>query len=103
MNDLVAKRYVKALIDGRDIYTVGTLSQNLNAISSAFGDDKFNSIIASPEVNNSAKVDLISSFLENVDYTLVNFIKLLAEKRRLSILPQFAEELKIQLTKLNKT
>ena len=41
MNDLVAKRYVKALIDSRDIQTINNISYSLNIISSAFGDEKF--------------------------------------------------------------
>lgn len=103
MNDLVAKRYVKALISGRDTYTIDALSRNLSVIATAFADDKFISIISSPEVSDSQKVELVISFLENADYTLVNFIKLIAEKRRLDIIPEVANEMKIQLAKLNNT
>ena len=98
MNDLVAKRYVKALIDSRDIQTINNISYNLNIISSAFGDEKFISIISSPEIADYSKVDLIISLVDTAnDKTLNNFIKLLGEKRRLSLLPFIANELNTQI------
>jgi F-type H+-transporting ATPase subunit delta len=102
MNDLVAKRYVKALIDGRDSQAANNISNSLNTISSAFGDEKFISIISSPEVANCTKVDFIISLVDVVnDETLKNFIKLLAEKRRLLLLPFVANELNVQIAKMN--
>lgn len=101
MNDLVAKRYVKALINGRNSQVVNNISVNLNTISSAFCDEKFISIISSPEVADYAKVDLIISLVDLADETLKNFIKLLGEKRRLSLLPLIANELNVQTAKMN--
>lgn len=101
MNDLVAKRYVKALIDGRDSQVINNISGNLNIISSAFCDEKFISIITSPEVADYAKVDLIISLVVSANETLINFIKLLGEKRRLSLLPIIAKELNTQIAKMN--
>lgn len=103
MNDLVAKRYVKALIVDRDVNSVSALSENLNVIASAFANDRFNSIVTSPEVTDGQKIELVISFLESADNTLVNFIKLLGEKRRLDLIPQIAKELKVQLAKMNGT
>jgi len=90
MNDLVAKKYVKALVDGRDAKSIAVISNNLNSISSAFSNEKFNSIISSPEVNDSKKVELVISLVKKADQTLTNFINLLGEKRRLEILPFIA-------------
>jgi F-type H+-transporting ATPase subunit delta len=101
MNDLVAKRYVKALIDGRDKKVVTAVGQNLNEISSAFADDKFNSIISSPEVSDSKKVELVTSLVKKADNTLINLVKLLGEKRRLTLLPFIAKELDVQIAKMN--
>ena len=101
MNDLVAKRYVKALIDGRDNQVINNISGNLNTISSAFFDEKFISIITSPEVADNAKVDLIISLVDSADGIFKNFIKLLGEKRRLSLLPIIAKELNTQIAKMN--
>ena len=95
MNDLVAKKYVKALVDGRDAKSITSVSNNLNSISSAFSDDKFNSIISSPEVSDSKKVELVISLVKKADKTLTNFVKLLGEKRRLEILPFIASALSL--------
>lgn len=103
MNDLVAKKYVKALVDGRDAKSIAVVSNNLNSISSAFSDEKFNSIISSPEVNDKNKVELVISLVKKADQTLTNFIKLLGEKRRLELLPFIADELNVQIAKMNNT
>ena len=104
MNDLVAKRYVKALIDGRDNQVINNISNSLNTISSAFGDEKFISIVTSPEVADYAKVDLIISLVDAANNeTLKNFIRLLGEKRRLSLLPFIANELNTQIAKMNNS
>ncbi len=101
MNDLIAKRYVKALVDGRDSKAIKALSANLNTISTAYADEKFNSIVSSPEVSDSKKVELVLSLVKKADETLTNFVKLLGEKRRLALLPDIAAELDVQIAKLN--
>ena len=98
---LVAKRYVKALINVRDNQVINNISGNLNTISSAFCDEKFISIITSPEVADNAKIDLIISLVDSEDGIFKNFIKLLGEKRRLSLLPIIAKELNTQIAKMN--
>ena len=104
MNDLVAKRYVKALVDGRNSDTIIAISEKLNVISSAFADEKFNSIVSSPEIAVSSKVDLIISLCDTEnDETLKNFIKILGEKRRLGLLPFIAKELDSQIAKMNNS
>ena len=101
MKDLIAKRYVKALIDGRNSESINTISNKLNQVASAFADERFNSIISSPEISDKSKVDLIISFVDGTDNSLNNFIKLLGEKRRLDLLPFIAKDLNIQLAKMN--
>ena len=104
MNDLVAKRYVKALIDGRDNQVINNISNSLNIISSAFSAEKFISIISSPEIAHYSNVDLMISLVDMInDKTLNNFIKLLGEKRRLSLLPFIANELNTQIAKMNNS
>lgn len=36
MKDLVAKRYVKALVDGRDLNSVALISEKLNEVFESF-------------------------------------------------------------------
>jgi len=101
MNDLVAKRYVKALVEGRDVKALTSLGKNLNEISTAFTDEKFNAIVSSPEVTDSQKVELVKSLVKKADESLTNLVKLLGEKRRLNLLPSIAKELNIQIAKIN--
>ena len=103
MNDLVAKRYVKALLDGRDLESATAICNDLKTISSAFTEDKFISIIASSEVKSSDKVELVVSFLENSNDDLKNFVKLLGEKKRLDLIPEIVKELETKIAKMNNS
>jgi F-type H+-transporting ATPase subunit delta len=94
MNDLIAKRYVKALLDGKDVTTATSICNELSEISKAFADEKFISIISSIEVKESQKVDLIISLVDNISDTTKNLIKLLGSKKRLEIIPFIVAELK---------
>jgi len=85
MIDLVAKRYVKALMLQRDISELESICNDLGLISSAFSDDKFNLIISSTDIKIEDKVNLILSFVENCSQTTTNFIKVLGENKRLDI------------------
>jgi len=103
MKDLVAKRYVKALVDGRDLNSVTLISEKLNEVSKAFKSDKFNSILASSDINEVEKTKFILSMIDKADKSLENFIKLLGEKRRLNIIPEIAFELQTQIAKMNSS
>lgn len=103
MNDLIAKRYVKALLDGRDVESATAICNELKAISSAFGEEKFVSIIASSEVKNSEKVDLVISFIENSGDDLKNFIRLLGTNKRLDLIPDIAVDLESKIAIMNNS
>ncbi len=102
MSNLVAKRYVKALLNDQSGDNLLSIYNNIKEISSAYGDDKFISIISSTEVPTSSKVELISSFIET-NSMLTNFIKLLADKKRLNIIPDIANELKKEIAQRNNS
>ena len=103
MNDLIAKRYVKALLDGRDVESATAICNDLNTISSAFSEEKFISIVTSSEVNSEDKVNLVLSFVENASVELTNLIKLLGTKKRLEIIPAITSELESQVAKMNNS
>ncbi len=103
MNDLIAKRYVKALLDGRNAKSATAIYNDLKTISSAFKEDKFNSIIASSEVKSDDKVNLVISFLDKSGSDLKNLIKLLGNNKRLDLIPDIVKELENQLAKMNNT
>lgn len=100
MSNLIAKRYVKALIDGKDVSELESISQSLISVKAAFTDDKFNSIVSSPEVCVDKKVELVVSMFETASDSVVNFVKLLGEKRRINLIPNIANELSDEISKL---
>jgi F-type H+-transporting ATPase subunit delta len=101
MVDLVAKRYVKALMTDRDKDSLSKTYDELSLISSAFSDKKFILIISSSDVLVESKIDLILSFVENCSETTKNLIKLLADKKRLETIPGIVESLKQELAVIN--
>ena len=103
MNDLVAKRYVKALLDGRDIASATAIYDDLKSISSAFAEEKFISIIASSEVKNSDKVNLVISFVEKAGEELKNFIRLLGTNKRLNLLPDIVKDMEAKIAQMNNS
>ncbi len=101
MTDLVAKRYVKALLIDADAKAVAKISKELSQISLAYGESKFNDIITSSEVKNDDKVNFVLSLNEKASTTVKNLIKLLGENKRLDIIPSIVEELENQLSIVN--
>ena len=97
MIDLIAKRYVKALLEGRESASVTAIYNELNEISSAYASDKFVAIISSSEVSKADKANLVISFLSEISDSSKNLIKVLAENKRLDIIPYIVKELETQV------
>ncbi len=93
MSNLIAKRYVKALIKNRDINHISIINNQIKFIASAYSNEKFLNIINSIDISTYKKVDLLLSFIDSNDYIVNNLFILLGQNRRLSILPYIAEEL----------
>jgi len=88
MEELIAKRYVKAFLSVVDEGEKAQIAQMLQAIALSMGTPKAKELIDSPIVSSGAKVDLILGSLGgDVDNKLVNFIKVLGEKKRLDLIP----------------
>lgn len=103
MNDLVAKRYVKALLDGKDAATANAIFNEIKEVSTAFADEKFVAIISSVEVKDSAKAELVISLIDNCSEGVENLIKLLGSKKRLNIIPFIVDELQAQMAAMNNS
>jgi F-type H+-transporting ATPase subunit delta len=103
MESLVAKRYVKALLVDRDVDSAVSLCDTITQIATAYGDDKFISIITSSEVSIDEKLGLINSFVDNDDVNVKNLLKLLADNKRLNIVPDIALELKKEIAILTNS
>jgi len=103
MSNLVAKKYVKALMIGKSLEDIKSVSQVINNVASAYSFDKFNIIIDSIEVSKDDKISLINSFDENMSDEIKNLIRLLANNKRLDIIPDIADELKQNISKLDNS
>jgi F-type H+-transporting ATPase subunit delta len=96
MSNLIAKRYVKALVKERDINHIATINDQLKFIATAYADEKFMNIINSIDVSTYNKVGLLLSFIGNNDYLVNNLILLLGKNRRLGMIPEISLELEKQ-------
>ena len=103
MIDLVAKRYVKALMSERDTNELTSIYKELKEISTAYNDEKFVVILSSTEVESSKKVELILSFVDKCSVTTSNLVKLLADNKRLDIIPSIVADLEGQLSVINNS
>ncbi|GHS89365.1 hypothetical protein FACS189487_09450 [Campylobacterota bacterium] len=95
---LAAKRYASALIAACD---EGELARALVLLDSAallFTNKKFVEIVKSPLVPNSEKCDLVCAALSEKPKKVVNLVKLLADKNRLTALPSVAKETRTALS-----
>ena len=103
MVELVAKRYVKALMTDRDSAGIDAICKELKQVSTAFCDDKFIAILSTTDISLNQKVELVLSFIENPSNEFTNLIKLLAEKKRLDVIPSLVAGLEKELAILNNS
>ena len=98
MEQLIAKRYVKALIEALGDKKIEEAAKSLAAVAQAFSDAKFAEIIVSPEVKREQREALIVSLLgEKADPKLVNFVKTLGIHNRFGLIPEIAQLLEKEL------
>jgi F-type H+-transporting ATPase subunit delta len=98
MKQLIAKRYVKALLSALDEKGIEVAANKLSVIAEAFNDKKFLEIIVSPEVKRDKREALILDIIgKDSDKKLVNFIKTLSIHNRFSLIPEIATLLQKEL------
>ena len=104
MEKLIAKRYIKALKDGSDIEAVESLTTVFSVLAESFRDKKFVQIMDNPNVSVGDKSTILLKAVESVKSEKINnFIKLLAENRRINIIPAIAEALRKDVALSTKT
>jgi len=98
MEELIAKRYVKALKEtAKDIKKVAKV---LNILAEAMTIKEVREYITSPLVPTEKKSELLLSLIgDDADPILINFIKILAENKRLELIPVIAKVLDEDLRK----
>lgn len=93
MKELIARKYVKALVQSFNADEITQLLGFLKNIQKAMKKDKFKEIIATPSVHVSKKTELVLQVFGSEEPRFVNFIKLLGENGRFEIIPDICKEL----------
>ncbi len=104
MEELIAKRYIKALLSDSDIAFAQSITVIFEGLSDSFKNEKFLNIMASNDVSADDKASLLLDAVKSANSQKVNnFIKLLVENKRINIIPAIAEELRKNLANMTKT
>ncbi len=92
MNSLIAKKYAKALLELKDISLEETLEQ-LNAISQTISSNsEVEEFLNSPIVKSDKKYEaLITPIADKLDKKVSALLELMAQKDRLSLIPELTE------------
>ena len=102
MEELIAKRYAKALSSvSKD---VGAVAEIFTTLSSVISSDEVQTVLTSPIIQDDKKTEMVlSSLAMETDATLINFIKILGENKRLDIIPAIAKVLNADIQRLSNT
>lgn len=96
MNEIIAKKYVSALLSSIDSNQIDEIDKALQDIGSAFSLSKFKDILDFPSSKSKEKVDFLLSLVDCKNEKFLNFLRTLAKAKRLEILPQIAKEFSYQ-------
>lgn len=104
MKELIAKRYIKAFSKDVAQSELQKDLELLGRLANAYGIHKFKEIIESPCVDTCKKVEFILQVIleNNVTQRFSNFIKILAEHKRLDLFQELYVELSSYIASLNK-
>ena len=95
MEELIAKRYTKAIFDGANAKTVKNIAVVFSTLADSFKNDRFVSIMDNPYVSADEKSKILLDSVEAVkSKEITNFIKLIVENKRINIIPAIAEEMR---------
>ncbi|MFK5938910.1 MAG: F0F1 ATP synthase subunit delta [Sulfurimonas sp.] len=103
MEELIAKRYIKALKLNANLEFMQNVTTIFSVLAESFANDKFVKIINNPSVDIKDKSKLLLDAVKEAKSDKVNnFIKLLVENKRINIIPAIAKELKKDVAKSTK-
>ena len=103
MQELIAKRYVKALIEAVGADSLENVATIFNALSSSFSEPKFVQIMSSTDIASTDKEAILLAAVEKAGSNeLNNFMKLLVEQKRINIIPTIAQELTKAIARATK-
>ena len=104
MEELIAKRYIKAIKDSSGVELIESMTSIFSVLAESFKDEKFISIIDNPNVSADNKLDILLGAVKVADSKEINnLIKLLVENGRINIIPAMAEEMRKDVAKSTRT
>lgn len=104
MEELIAKRYIKAISNGSDISSMQNIAEIFSVLADSFRNKKFVQIIENPNVSTADKLEILLAAVASANANNVNnLIKLLVENKRINIIPAIAEQLRKSIADLTKT
>ncbi|NOX15062.1 MAG: F0F1 ATP synthase subunit delta [Epsilonproteobacteria bacterium] len=101
MSNLIAKKYVNALINSCNDKELNEFYKELSDLSLVYAEEKFMNIILSPDIKNIDKENFIISLVNDKSKKFVNFLRLLGENDRLELVPFICDELRYQVAVKN--
>lgn len=103
MEELIAKRYIKAIKNSSKTISLESVWIVFATLADSFKDAKFKRIIESPSVTKDQKSNILLDAVKNANSKEIeNLIKLLVENNRISVIPALAEELRKELSAMTK-
>ncbi len=98
MVPVVAKKYVKALLESSSNESIKKYYDDLQVLNEAYTLEKMKNILLSPTISKDEKYKFIISLIEKSDEKFSNFIKILVENDRTDLVPAICDELRYQLS-----
>jgi len=100
MEELIAKRYVQALLSVSRSNEKANLAEVLHNLALSYNDPKILQMIESPIISIELKVEtILESLGKGAGKKLVNFIKILGENKRLALIPAISTILNAEMQK----
>ena len=104
MEELIAKRYIKAIVEGSDISDIENMASIFSTLALSFKDKKFLNVIDNPNVRDSDKSSILLDGVKSANSKRINnLIKLIVENNRINVIPAIAEGMRKDLAKATKT
>ena len=104
MEELIAKRYIKAIRESSDSDTMQEMSVVFSALAELFNDQKFINIMDNPEISKDEKLEILLAAVKSANSEKINnFIKILVENKRIDIIPALAEGMRKDTADSSKT
>lgn len=104
MEELIAKKYIKALRVNSDIEFMESVTTVFSTLATFFADAKFNAIVNNPHVSTKEKESILLDAVKSANSQKINnLVKILVENKRISVIPAMAVELQKEMAKLTRT